>query len=60
MTKKLKKEIEVKSVRLEKIRWHCPKRGWVEEEIEIKQYKSGDEKESKHSYSFIEEDKKTD
>ena len=60
MTKKTKKEAEIRSTRLEKIKWLCPKRGWIEEEIEVKCYGFEDKEESKHSYSFIEEDKKDD
>jgi len=56
VAKKTKKEAEVESIVTKKIRFHCPKRGWVEEEIQVKRYKSETKEESEHSYSFIEED----
>lgn len=56
MAKKPKKVVEVESTELKKIRFYCPTRGWIEQEIEVKRYKSENKEDSKYTYSFIEEE----
>ncbi len=33
-------ESELESTYKTKVKYHCPKRGWVEEEVEVKRYKA--------------------
>lgn len=57
MAKKQKREKEIDSTYTTKIKYKCPKRGWIEEEVTITRYKAEEKEEGKHSYSFIEEEK---
>ena len=51
-----KKVREVEKEYRTKIKYKCPKRGWVEEEVVIKRYKSQEkDPEEKYGYSFLEE-----
>ena len=42
-----------------KIRYHCPKRGWVEQEVTVTRYKAPEQEDSKFGYSFMEEEEET-
>jgi len=57
VAKKQKREPEIDKTYKTKIKYKCPKRGWVEEEVTITRYKTEEKEEGKHSYSFIEEEK---
>jgi succinate dehydrogenase flavin-adding protein (antitoxin of CptAB toxin-antitoxin module) len=57
VTIKQKREKEIDNTYKTKIKYKCPKRGWVEEEVTITRYETGEKVEGKHSYSFIEEEK---
>ena len=43
-----------------KVKYQCPKRGWVEEEVTVTRYKSPEQDESKFGYSFVEEEETTE
>jgi succinate dehydrogenase flavin-adding protein (antitoxin of CptAB toxin-antitoxin module) len=58
--RKRKKQVdEIEKEYKTKIRFKCPKRGWVEEEITVKRYKAKEVDEETYGYSFLEEEAAT-
>lgn len=59
-TKKWEAEIEKEYTTL--VKYECPKRGWVEEEVVVKRFKPKDYQPEPiiFEYSFLEEEKETE
>jgi hypothetical protein len=58
--KKQKQVNEIETKYTTKIKYQCPKRGWVEEEVTVTRFKAKEQDESKYGYSFMEEEKESE
>jgi succinate dehydrogenase flavin-adding protein (antitoxin of CptAB toxin-antitoxin module) len=57
--RKQKRENVVEKEYKTKIKYHCPKRGWVEQEVTVTRYQAQDQEENKYGYSFMENEEET-